>query len=262
VWNPFKKNRLLSEEDELFMFECFRWLLTHFGGEDFYRTTKLILPTQEFFPDTVDSDVAAAESIFAKIKKYAGMETWPCHLKAQDGDDNITVAPTVSLKNVGTSPLGTFSTDESEIVTITYNPRLVSQPTQLVATLAHEISHYLTATAPKPPPGGWDNWEFATDVCATFLGFGIFVANSAFNFRQFTDVDSQGWESSRHGYLSEAEHSYALAVFLKLKGIAPKTALKHCDPNIRKYLKHAWSELGKNAEIARLREIQFVPQNS
>ena len=72
----------------------------------------------------------------------------------------------------------------------------------MVATFAHELSHYLTATAPEPPPGGWDNWEFATDICASFLGFGIFVANSAFSFNQYTEVDSQGWQSSRGGYLT------------------------------------------------------------
>ncbi|MDX6851136.1 hypothetical protein SCD92_17290, partial [Gilvimarinus sp. SDUM040013] len=57
-----------------------------------------------------------------------------------------------------------------------------TSPTQLVATFAHELSHYLTCTANEPPPGGWDNWEFATDIAATFLGFGVFMANSSFNF--------------------------------------------------------------------------------
>ena len=158
--------------------------------------------------------------------------------------------------------MGTFSADENNNVTITYNPKVVSDPIQMVATFAHELSHYLTSTAPEPPPGGWDNWEFATDIGATFMGFGIFIANAAFNFQQYSTVDSQGWQTSGGGYLTESEYSYSLAIFMRLKNIPYDSVSKYCDLNIRKTLKLALAELEENTIIQELQKVEYVPTNS
>lgn len=183
MWNPFKRSPLLSEEDLNFQIESYQWLLTHFGGDEFYNRATLVLPTKAFFPAEVNSKEEAVKATFEQVKKYAGMSEWPCILEPQDEDHNLVVAPTVVIQNVEQSPLGTFSVGESNAITITYNPKIASNPTQMGATFAHELSHYLTGTAPAPPPGGWENWEFATDIGAAFLGFGIFIANAAFNFQ-------------------------------------------------------------------------------
>ncbi len=262
MWNPYRRKPLLAEEDQFFQHECYKWLLTHFGGDDFYKDAQLILPTKEFFPTEVDSKEAAVEATFKQVKKYAGMEEWPCNLVAQEEDPNLVVAPTVVIQNVEHNPLGTFSTNENNEVTITYNPKIVSNSTQMVATFAHELSHQLTGTAPEQPPGGWENWEFATDIGATFLGFGIFVANAAFNFQQYTTVDSHGWQTSGGGYLTEVEYSYALAIFLSLKRIAYEQAYQYCDLNIKNYLKLALAELEKISIIKELRKVEYVPRNS
>ena len=187
------------------------------------------------------------------------MDEWPCKLKAQEDDIETRVAPTLSIQNAPQNPNGTFELSESDKIVITYNPALVHSPTQLVATLAHELGHYLTATSPEPPPGGWENWEFATDITATFLGFGVFMANSAFNFQQFTEVDSQGWEYNRSGYLSESEHVYALAIFLLLKKIPFERALSHLKPHLRKVLKKCIKELSESGYIKELLAVEIVP---
>lgn len=262
MWNPFRKKPLLTEEDAQFQIECFKWLLTYFGGDDFYKESQLVLPTRDYFPSTVDSQESAAQQTFNEVKKYAGMEKWPVKLEAQEEDPNLHIAPTVAVQNVEQSPLGTFSAKENNEVTITYNPKIVTDPTQMVATFAHELSHYLTGTAPEPPPGGWDNWEFATDIGATFLGFGIFLANAAFNFRQYSSVGTVGWKTSGGGYLTEAEHSYSLAIFLRLKGISQEIALSHCDTNVKAYLKKALRELDSSNIISDLKGVAYVQQSS
>ncbi|MCU7945737.1 MAG: hypothetical protein KZQ72_03685 [Candidatus Thiodiazotropha sp. (ex Cardiolucina cf. quadrata)] len=262
MWNPFRKKPLLSEEDTLFQIESFRWLLTHFGGDEFYEEAQLVLPTREYFPSIVNSKESAAKTTLEQVMKYAGMENWPVSLQAQEEDSNLHVSPTLVVKNVEQNPLGTFSVNEKSEATITYNPKITTDPTQMVATFAHELSHYLTGTAPEPPPGGWDNWEFVTDIGATFLGFGIFLANAAFNFRQYTSVDAIGWQTSGGGYLTEAEHSYALAIFLRLKGIEPEVTLPHCDTNVRRYLKKALAELDSSNVINELKEVVYVPRSS
>lgn len=258
MWNPFRKKPLLSNEDAFFQIECFKWLLSYFGGNHFYNEAQLVLPTRECFPVTVESNKSAAQAVFDQVKMYAGMSEWPVKLEAQDEDPIMHVAPTLIVKNVEQNPLGTFSANENNEVTITYNPKIVANPTQMVATFAHELSHYLTGSAPKPPPGGWENWEFATDIGATFLGFGIFQANAAFNFQQYSSGDTIGWQTSGGGYLTEAEHSYALAIFLRLKGIPPEIALPHCDANVKGYLKIALREIDNSNVINELKGIAYV----
>ena len=105
------------------------------------------------------------------------------------------------------------------------------------------------------PPGGWDNWEFATDITASFMGFGVFMANTAFRFRQYGGAGVAGWQTSGGGYLSQAEHSFALALFLRLKDIPASAALPHCDPNVRGFLKRALADLDDSDAIASLRQV-------
>lgn len=255
----FKSKPLLSQSDIEFQVATFKWLLKNFGGDDFYKTTELVLPTKEYFPSKVDSPEGAASETFEAVKKHAGLENWMCKLEIQEEDADPVVAATLAIQNAPTSPHGTFQATEDNEVVITYNPALASQPTQLVATFAHELAHYLTATSKEEPPGGWENWEFATDIAATFLGFGVFMANSAFSFSQYTNSDSQGWKSSRNGYLSESEHIYALAIFNALKGISAELALDHLKPHLKKLLKKAHKELVNSGIAEELKSVAFGP---
>ncbi|WP_444957169.1 hypothetical protein [Microbulbifer sp. ZKSA002] len=259
MFGIFKSKSVLSKQDTEFQIATFKWLLRNFGGDDFYQHATLVLPTKEYFPSKVETPEQAATETFLAVKKYAGMENWPCRLKAQEKDVDIKVAPTLTIQNTPQDPLGTFEIKEDDEVIITYNPTVAHNPMQLVATLAHELAHYLTATSPEEPPGGWDNWEFVTDIAATFLGFGIFMANAAFTFQQFTSVDSQGWRYNRSGYLSESEYIYSLAIFLKLKKIPVEKAASHLKPNLRKVLKKSINEISKLQCIEELLTVEYVP---
>ena len=262
MFSFFKRRSLLSSEDTYFQVETFKWLLTYFGGSDFVDGTVLVLPTKQYFPTEVESELEAVEATFEAVRKYCGLDNWPCKLEVQDEDIDPKVAPTIAVQNTPSNPLGTFSVTEAQEVIITYNPSLSADPQQMVATFAHELAHYLTATAAEPPPGGWENWEFATDIAATFLGFGVFMANNAFSFNQFTDVDAQGWQSRRNGYLSEAEHCFALALFLLLKKIPIEEATRHLKPNLAKMLKKANGEIGDSEILRELSEVEFKGGNN
>src|SRR5205085_12416082 len=50
---------------------------------------------------------------------------------------------------------------------------LLAHPGRLIATFAHELAHYLLATAPTSPPCEDDEHEFLTDLTAAYLGFGV-----------------------------------------------------------------------------------------
>jgi len=257
MFHFFKSKPILSEQDREFQIETYKWLLRHFGGKEFYEEAQLVLPTREYFPSKVDSPEEAAEETFETVKKYAGMEKWPCQLIAQEEDIDPVVGETLVIQNAPRSALGTFEHKGKGEAVITYNPASLSDPAQLVATFAHELSHYLTGTAIEPPPGGWDNWEFATDIAATFLGFGVFMANSTFNFSQYTSIGSQGWHTSGSGYLTESEHVYALAIFMLLKDIPVSEALAFLKPSLKKLLKKAIKEINEGSTIEELRAIQY-----
>lgn len=253
MFGLFKSTPILSQEDTEFQIATYKWLLKHFSGAYFYEDSKLILPTKEYFPAKVSDAQGVATETFNSVKKYAGMEDWPCKLVAQEDDINTHIAPAVIIKNAPNNPLGTFQAKDNGEIVITYNPALVHNPTQLVATYAHELAHYLTGTCSEEPPGGWENWEFATDITATFLGFGIFMANSAFNFQQFSGSDSQGWQYNRSGYLSESEHIFALAIFISLKQIPVKIVLPHLKSNLAKLFKQALKQLEDSDLISKLK---------
>lgn len=262
MFSLFKKKPLLPDEAKDFQIDCYEWLLTYFGGDAFYKDTNLILPTKQYFPANTSSPVDLAVETFKKVREYAGMDNWLCKLELQEEDPIIIVSPTLIIQDLEPNPLGTFSENENNEIVITYNPNLHSNPIQMVATFAHELSHYLTSTAPTPPPGGIENWEYATDICSSFLGFGIFSANATFNFRQYTDFDSQGWQTTGGGYLSEQEHSYALAIFMLLKDIPLDFAYPHCDTNIKNYLKRAYKELQDSSELNKLNQVEYKKSNS
>ncbi|ROR94907.1 hypothetical protein EDC56_3720 [Sinobacterium caligoides] len=256
MFNFLKSKPIISKQDSMFQVETYKWLLKYFGGKDFYEEAKLILPTRQYFPSKVKDPEEAAIETFEAVKKYAGMEEWPCKLVAQEEDINPVVGETLVVRDTPSSALGTFEYKGEDEVIITYNPASLSSPTQLVATFAHELAHYLTGTAIEPPPGGWDNWEFATDITATFLGFGVFMANSTFNFSQYTGSGSQGWKTTNSGYLTESEHIYALAIFLLLKSVPVDQATSCLKPNLKKLLKKAVKEIDNSNIIAELKAIK------
>ena len=240
------------------------WVLTEFGTDPFYEATPLVLPTDEFFPQTgLDTPSEFAMALFTQVKKHAGMTEWACELRAQDADPMAVVAPTVVVEGVPTSPAGTFSVSE-DAITITYNPDQLNRPESLVATFAHELAHYLSFSTSVRPPGGEDFEEPATDFLALFLGFGIFLANSAYQFSQYAGVDSQGWSSRSQGYLSQDELVYGLALFAELKGLQDESVVAHLDTHLRSFFRKSRRDIKINfaAEFQKLSDIRSGSGNA
>ncbi len=240
------------------IFDSYAWALENLGTDVFYQFTDLVLPNDRFFPDKLDEMDNVAEGLFTRVRQYAGMGEWPCRLVAQEEDANPVVGPALLIKGAPSGPAGTFCVTggKTPTIEISYNPSQVRRPESLVATFAHELAHYLIHSVETPPPGGEEFEEHATDLVAVFMGFGVFLANSAFTFSQYTDVDSQGWRTFAQGYLSETELTYCLAVFLHLKNIDRATVEPYLDKNLRKVLKTALMEMKHLPdEVQRLRSI-------
>jgi hypothetical protein len=229
-----KPKSIISNEDNEWQFATFRWLLGEFAASGCSFQPKLITPTAACFPDVCESPEDVVQRTFGRVRSHAGMDAWPCILQPQEDDVNPHVGHTLLVQGAPSGPAGTFRVEEGGEVIISFNPNLVNNVEALVATFAHELAHYKLATFKTDPPGGHSNEEFATDLAAVFMGFGIFLTNTAFQFDQFVDPQSgtQGWRSSRQGYLSQSELVQALATFVLLFDIDAS------EPE--NYLREAW----------------------
>ena len=251
----FRKGTLLGGELSQWQFDCFGWLLRHCGGMDALRQRPLVQPTPRFFPERGLTGQAMAEALFARVRDYAGMADWPCELHVQEADPNPLVAPTLLVQNSPSSPAGTFRATEGGAI-ITYRLDRAHDPMSLVATFAHELAHYRTAGCSEPPPGGWEVWEHATDLAAVFLGFGLFLANSRFNFSQFSDGQTMGWKWRQQGYVSEPEILHMHAIRCALLGTPARDTLEHLKSSLHGIYRRVLRDVERSAgELARLREL-------
>lgn len=238
----FQKGALLDADLTTWQFDCFEWLLRHTGGLEALQCRRLIFPTREFFPQRGQHDHAFAEAIFQQVKVYAGMADWPCTLQMQEADPNPMVSPQAFVQGAPYSPAGTFRSLGGEGALITYAPNQLSDPMSLVATFAHELAHYRTAEFPEPPPGGWEVWEVATDLVAVFLGFGVFLANTCFQFSHFSDGRISGWKWRHQGYVSEPEVLHMQAIVSLAMGVPPQQTLAHLKPALKGIFKRVYGE--------------------
>ncbi|MFN2259734.1 MAG: hypothetical protein ABR601_07850 [Parasphingopyxis sp.] len=231
------------EPDEWeWMLASFKWLLEEYGGAEMHRRQALILPTEDFFAVPSDRE-EIARALFEQTKLHAGMRDWPATLAAGERGRERSVQPGFALVHQNDANLGEFrlrTTGDRQVeADIRYNPDLVDAPEALIATLAHELAHYLLCSARTRAPGGEALHEHLTDLCAVFLGFGIFLANNARSFAAFSEFDQMGWQSSLQGYLSEKALVTALVVSESLAGRDASASAAHLKPHLRSDLKRA-----------------------
>jgi hypothetical protein len=243
IRNRLDRRRLPGDDFVDWSFETWNWLLAHFGGFERLQRRQLVLPTPDFFDvraDTAPREIA--RRIFDQVREHAGMSDWSCRLAEHENWDPLRDSRLPSGARQGPrGAAGTFRAGRE--VVITYDPEQTRDPLSLVATFAHELSHYLLHSVDELPPGGPELEEPATDLTAVFLGFGVFLANAAFHFEQFIDGTTVGWSASRQGYLDEHQLAYQVAVFAHLREIPLREFRRHLDPNPRATLGAAWRDL-------------------
>ncbi len=213
----FGPRSFLDPDIEAWHLETWRILLDRFAQDMPLAETPVALPTRDFFPPTDATGHARAEHVFACVKSIMGMSgNWPCRLEMQSRRSVGQQVSEFVIIGGDNDPNGTFRIEPDGAVVISYAPDLLDDPTGLVATLAHELSHYLLAGQADLVED--ETHELMTDLMVAFTGLGVFGANSAFSFQQFGDAFSQGWRSRGAGYLSPRSWAFALAVFGELRG--------------------------------------------
>jgi hypothetical protein len=247
MW-PFTRKRVVDDDTAAWHVANFAWLVRQFGGDRGLAHAKLVLPASGFFVADNEEGHAFAVRIFDQVKAYCGMADWEVELVA---DDNPLAEP-AAVSAVMVAPqkhaLGTFGVAGNRIV-ISYVPVLLRRPDQLIATLAHELAHYLLATAREPPPCEQDEIEFLTDLAAVYLGFGVFLANTRFRFEALHDGSMHGWRIGHSGYLPEADLIFALALFIQTRSLDPEPALACLKPHLAAMLRRTLRDLANRMAL-------------
>ncbi|WP_077145195.1 hypothetical protein [Sphingopyxis sp. KK2] len=225
----------------------FRWLLEEFDGLDKHRASLLATPDGACFPDSTLRGDARAEELLRQIMTISEISDWPVRLVMEDGEPELRAVSQMHAITPETGwALGTFQlVDDGEggrLAEIVASRQQLRDEAALVATLAHEVAHYLLSSSDRPMPGGEDCHELLTDLTAVFLGFGIFLGNSA-RYAGHTPAEAGqigGWYlSGSQGYLSERALMSALAISEMLAGRDPMAAVPYLKPHLASDLKHA-----------------------
>lgn len=255
IFGLFQREPLLDATTADWIHAVFAWALREQGGEIFFGGTQLILPTPEFFPGRADSPHAMAQLVFEAVRRHAGLDHWPSQLLAPG-----QLAPQAYPPQAAPKPLRAVTGAVAPAATggasaqFRYAPELVGNPEALIATYAQEFAHHLAAAATEPPPAAQDNWGHVTELLGVFMGFGIMLANTAFNVRVNSCGSCQGPAAERAGFLGRAEIAYALALFCRLKEIPERRAKAHLNKAIRPYFRQSLQDIDRNpALLSRLR---------
>lgn len=243
MW-PFTRKLIVDADAVDWHVENFAWLIQQFGGVKGVAQLKLVLPKPGYFTADGELGHAFAIRIFDQVKAYCGMADWPVDLVSDDNPLAAVSNPSLAMIAPQKHAIGTFGAAGNRIV-ISYVPALLKRPDDLIATLAHELAHYLLATAKEPPPCEPDEREFLTDLAAVYLGFGVFLANARFRHETFNDGSLQGWRIGRSGYLPEADLIFALALFIVATAIDPEPACSSLKPHLAGMLRRTLRELAQ-----------------
>ena len=253
-----KKKPPLDEASVQWLFDVFGWSLRNFSSAVFYQQTRLVLPTNEYFPGKVDSVQGMAELVFSRVAEYAGLAHWPWQIIEQSHcylQGNVS-PPSGAVQDFSGTPR--LISDGSQTLPVVYAQQHINNPEALIAGFAHTLGQYLGSTAKESPPGGVENWPQVTEVLATYLGFGLMFANSAFIFPP-GGCGSCSTTVSRNNALSQWDCTYALALFSVLKGIPGRKVKPYLKKSLRGYYQRCLSDINSREEM--LQQLQSSLEN-
>jgi hypothetical protein len=243
-----KKKPPLDEASVHWLFDVFGWSLRNFSSSVFYQQTVLVLPNNECFPGKVDSVQGMAELVFSRVVEYAGLAHWPWQVTEQSHCyvQGSVSPPAGAAQDFSGSQV--LEMEGEQVLPVVYSRQHIGNPEALIAGFAHTLAQYLGSTAREIPPGGVENWPQVTEVLATYLGFGLMFANSAFIFPP-GGCGSCGSSVSRDNALSQWDSTYALALFTVLKGLSARKVKPHLKKSLRSYFQRCVVDVSSRRQM-------------
>ena len=235
----------VSDEDRIWLEKAGAWLLKQFDIR--VDEVTVVLPTPEFFPDIYRGEEEDVNNLLNRVCSYMRVnpDRLSLELFSEDGLELHDHLPSFESSRKGAA--GQYQEDGGQIK-IRLSADHLSDPMALVAIIAHELGHVLLLADQKIGQDRKDH-EYLTDLLTVQMGLGIFTANSAFRFRQWSGGFKQGWKAQRLGYLSEQMFGYALALFAWTSGERKPGWAKYLEGNVKHHLKSGLNYLRKQSAV-------------
>ena len=96
----FKSKPLLEEDNAEVLLSLFIWTVENFDSDFIQQKTQIIEPSSHFFPERVSSIDEMAQTVFSRVKSYAGMSKWPVELVSPQHMPANQTLPSVSYTHL------------------------------------------------------------------------------------------------------------------------------------------------------------------
>jgi hypothetical protein len=256
MFGLFRSQPLLDESSTEWLFNAYAWAFRNLGSEGFHKKIILVTPTDRHFPDkslaTAEERVSAA---FERVRAYAGMQDWPCELTALSSDRNPE-SPQAIPSATPSDSHGTALKEVKPSIPIAFDTGMIRKPHVLIAAFAQQLAYHQGRSIEEDAPGGEELRGPLSDLLAVFMGFGLFMANSALTVCR-GGCSGCGTSVQTLGYLTEDEFVYALAIYCVLKNIQNTEVEPHLKKTLRPFFRKAVKEIKKTGgdDILRLNTL-------
>lgn len=204
-----------------------------------------ILPNAKYFEREFTGDEDDAHYILEVLSMYFQINPKNIYLDFYS-EETQEFSSGLSTKRLSDSGSAGLYIQDGYKSSIKIEVQQLQQTQSLVATMAHELSHYIIM-AEKGYFFQEPENELLTDLTAIAFGFGIFLGNSKFNFQQWSSGDGWGgWSASTKGYLPEQVIAYTMAEIQFRKGDLKPKWMDYLEGTFKKHFKKSLKYIGEN----------------
>jgi hypothetical protein len=238
----------ISHDNRIWLEKSFTLLLDIFDKEKI-KQTKILIPHYSNFPIKYNGDTQTAFDTLKIVAEQMEVEFDQIQLNIYD--EGVNAISTESpwggriFLNSGDNDKGSAGLYWGKQVDNKYHigleRRKLTQPENMVATLAHELAHIKLLGESKID----GNDEKLTDLTTVILGIGIFNANAA--FQTIRSIDSIGWR--KIGYLTQMEWGYALSLFAYIRDEKTPKWIEYLTLNVKEEFKQGERFIENNKDL-------------
>ena len=244
----------VTSEDKEWVEEAFLWFESQYSRE-YLKNLRIIEPTKEFFPLDFKGTEENADELARMICDCMQIKNVRIDLHyfsdkpLELAEGIVTTQSDAGYKQESNNTLGTYLEEGHKHYSIGIELELLKDPVNLIATLAHELSHLILLGEGRLE----ENNEELTDLNCIALGFGIFTCNSIFSFAQWQGTSHQGWQAQRRGYIPEQVATYGLALLANYQNTERIDWIKYLNPSPKKMVEKNLKYLRKTTDEIRFR---------
>jgi hypothetical protein len=215
------------------------WLGREFADESVVDRP-IILPNAEYFPDPYDCSPAAVRRMFDRVCEYMNVPAGAVRLVVMDARPPELVNADGDLLP---GAAGLYEEGSDQFI-VHLEKAQFDRPMELVGTMAHELSHVRLLGENRIDPERFDN-ELLTDLTATYLGFGIFLANGPRGDWKSIAGHWPGTLLRRPEYMTGPMFAYALARIAWVRFEQKPAWARHLRWDVRSLVRQALRHLRK-----------------